>query len=363
MADFFTKNLSFDEFKTLLIKKSTTDNHNANHLLENFNIKNFEFPEKTIKNINFKTITWEKIDANGRTFSNIQFEDCTLINLNFRNMVFENVSFKNCTLKNVVMNQSTIDTMTFIDTKIFSTDSNIENRATDLNADHLIFINAEIKNMSYFHSKANFVFKNSKLNDVAGRGLKPGSSIKIQQSDIFFMEFSASHLSSLIIKKSKVEESRINDATIKSIVLEDNDFDNFPITGTDGCDSVIADNNTEVTVNGDIKNIHISNCRGYEEVYVADTFFDNISIDNCKLPDLTAFDAKGKKMTFSNIETYRLDLEAIDIEHLILKNVNIEGKIYAKKAQVKIYEAHNVTVSPNVKRITEGANFIIENTP
>lgn len=360
MAVLPTNNISANEFKELL----NIDSNNTRHLISNFKINDFIFPEQTITNIYFKNTIWNNIDAKNRVFTNIAFEDCTLSDINFRNMEFENIEFKNCTLTNVVMNQSKIDKITFDNCNIASTDTNIENNYRELNAESIIFKNSQLKGINFYESKANFIFQSSKLNDVSGYGLQSGSSIIIKDSDIFDFNFSDSSLSILEIYNSNIKESKVNDSTIGNVILENNEFYSFPIASSKKYGTITVKNTSEITVHGTgpVKDVSITECKKYKDIYISEMIFDNALVENCRVPRITAFEIKGKKLTISNVDTHTLDLEEAEIDHLILNNVNIEGEIYASDAKIKKYEAHNVTVQEGVIIKDKGANFKIETT-
>jgi len=329
-----------------------------------FEISDFELPAKTIKNVKFENVEWSKIDAQNKKFSNVTFEDCKLKNINMRNMEFENVRFKNCELINVVMNGSKINTIVFEESKITSTDSNIDNSYTDLMADNLIFIKSELKNLNFFESKGQFSFESSELSNVSGYGLKTGSSIKIVDSKIIDMDFSVSDLSFVDIKDSHIIESKINDSSIGKVILEGNTFKRFPIASKRKYGAIRAVRNANIAVKGTgpIKDVYIADCVTNTKVSIIEMEFENTKIENCKLKGLVFFDTKGKIMVISHVDTYKFDLEDAEIDTLILKDVRIRGKIYMQNAKIKNYEAYNVTVDEGVKNKDKGANFKIETT-
>jgi len=332
--------------------------------ISNFEISDFELPVDIIKNTNFENVEWSNIDVYNKKFIDVTFEDCKLKNINMRNMHFENVKFKNCELINVVMNGSKIDTIIFESSKIISTDSNIDNSYTDLNAENLIFNKTELKNINFFESKGNFSFESSELNSVSGYGLKTGSSIKIIDSKVLNMDFSVSDLLFVDVKSSHIIDSKINDSSIGKVILEGNTFKRFPIASKRKYGAIRAIRNANIAVKGTgpIKDVYIADCVTNTKVSIIEMEFENTKIENCKLKGLVFFDTKGKIMVISHVNTYTLDLEDAEIDTLILKDVRIRGKIYMQNAKVKNYEAYNVTVDEGVKNKDKGANFKIETT-
>ena len=353
-------NLTKEQF----LEHLTQSSQNTSIEISYFEISDFEFPVDTIKNIKFENTLWNNIDAHNKKFINITFEDCKLKNINMRNMYFENIKFKNCELTNVVMNNSTIDTVIFENSKIISTDSNIDNSYTDLNAENLIFIKSNLKNINFFESKGQFSFESSELSSVSGYGLKTGSSLKIIDSKIIDMDFSVSDLCFVDIKDSHIIDSKINDSSVGKIILEGNTFKRFPIASKRMYGTVKAIKNSDVAVSGTgpVKDVYIADCVTNTRIAIFRIEFENAKIENCKVKDLAFFDAKGKAMVISHVNTYELDLEDAEIDTLILKDVRIRGKIYMQNAKVKNYEAYNVVVDEGVKNKDKGANFKIETT-
>jgi len=350
--------------KEQFLERLNQQGQNAITEINGFEISGFEFPVETIKNIKFENVEWLKIDAHNKKFINVTFEDCKLKNINMRNMQFENVTFKNCELINVVMNESKIDTMIFENTKIISTDSNVQNSYRKLNAEKLIFIKSELKNISFFESKGQFSFESTELVDVSGYGLSTGSSIRILDSKIIGMNFSDSDLLFVDIKDSIIIESKINDSSIGKVTLEGNTFKRFPIASkrTYGTIKAVRNANLAVRGTGPVKDVYIAECVTKTDIYLSKMEFDNIKIEDCKVSEVTFFDAKGKTMIVSHVNTYKFDLEDAEIDTLILKDVRIRGKIYMQNAKVKNYEAYNVTVDESVKIKDKGANFKIMTT-
>lgn len=360
MANLLTTKYNSVEFKQLINKTSTTNNIN----ISNFLIENFSYLNENIENINFKDTEWNNIDAHGSHMKNITFNDCTLSDINFRNTKLENVSFTNCKLINVVLNESTIDNITFTKSKIINTDTNINNNHIKITAKTISFIDSELYGLDFYRSKAHFIFDSSILKDVSSYGLMPGSNLTIKNSNVSDVDFSNSNLDSLLITGSTIKESKINDADIKTIIIEDNSFERFSIASNKKYGSVKVSNTSEITVHGTgpVTDVLISGCPSYKDIYISEMNFINAKIENCKIPKLTAFDIIGSKLTLSNMEVFSLDLEDAKIDQLILDNVVIRGKIYAKNATVNKYEAHNVTVLDNVAYENNGSNFKITNT-
>jgi len=350
--------------KEQFLERLNQQGQNAITEINGFEISGFEFPVETIKNIKFENVEWSKIDAHNKKFINVTFEDCKLKNINMRNMQFENVSFKNCELINVVMNESKIDTMIFDRTKIISTDSNVHNSYRKLNAEKLIFIKSELKNISFFESKGQFSFESSELVDVSGYGLSTGSSIKISDSKIIGMNFSDSDLLFVDIKDSHIIESKINDSSIGMVILDSNTFKRFSIASEEKYGTIKVTKTAGITVHGTgpVKDTYIADCVTGTDIYIAEMEFENVKIENCKMKDVTFSDSKGKTMLISHVDTYEFDLENAEIDTLILKDVRIRGKIYMQNAKVKNYEAYNVTVDDGVKNKDKGANFKIITT-
>lgn len=332
--------------------------------ISSFEINDFEFPVTTIKNITFENTRWNNIDAHQIKFINVIFENCKLKNINMRNTYFEKVKFKNCELINVVMNEANIDEMVFENSKIISTDSNSHNSYRKINAEKLIFINSELKNINFFESKGQFSFDSSSLSDVSGYGLSAGSSIKIFDSKIVDMNFSDSDLLFVDIKDSHIIESKINDSSIGKVILEGNTFKRFPIASKRKYGEIRVTKTAGITVHGTgpVKDTFIDKCVTGTYLYISEMEFENVKIENCKVSEVTFFDTKGKTMVISHVNTYTLDLEDAEIDTLILKDVRVRGKIYMNNAKVKNYEAHNVVVDDKVKIKDKGANFKIEST-
>jgi len=358
MASFFNSSLNAEEFQSRVSGKDKES------ILKGVEISDFILLSDKINGITFKDSKWTNINASKKIFENVVFEDCKLKNINMRNMVFENVTFKNCELVNVVMNESKIDIMKFENTKVISTDSNIDNSFTDLNADKLIFIKSELKNLNFFESKGQFSFESSELSNVSGYGLKTGSSIKIVDSKIIDMDFSVSDLSFVDIKDSHIIESKINDSSIGKVILEGNTFKRFPLASEEKYGTIKVTKTAGIAVHGTgpVKDTYIKDCVTGTDIYIAEMEFINVNIEDCKVRDLTFSDSKGKTMTISHVNTYELDLEDAEIDTLILKDVRIRGKIYMQNAKVKNYESHNVIVDEKVKIKDKGANFKIETT-
>ena len=332
--------------------------------LSGFEIADFQLPVETIRNIKFENVEWSNIDASNKHFIDVTFEDCRLKNINMRNAQFENVKFKNCELINVVMNQSIIDTFIFENSKIISTDNNIDNSYTDLKATKLIFINSELNNLNFFESKAEFIFESTTLIDVSGYGLLTGSSITMADSKAIGMDFSVSDLLFVDIKDSIIKESKINDSSIGKVILEGNTFKRFPIASKKTYGTIKASRNSNLAVRGTgpVKEVYISECVTKSDIYLSKMEFENIKIENCKVKEVTFFDAIGKIMVISHVITDKLDLEDAVIDTLILKDVRIRGKIYMQNAKVKNYQAINVIVDEGVRNKDKGANFKIETT-
>lgn len=353
-------NLTKEQFSERLQKQE----QDSKLEISSLEINGFEFPIKKIKNITFNNVEWSNIDSHEARFINVTFENCKLKNINMRNMHFENVKFKNCELLNVVMNEARIDEMVFENTKIISTDSNSHHSYRKLNAEKIIFIKSELKNINFFESKGQFSFESSSLSGVSGYGLSTGSSIKILDSKIIDMNFSDSDLLFVNIKDSHIIESRINDSSIGAVLLEENTFKKFSIASQKTYGTIKAIKNSDVAVSGTgpVSDVYIADCIPKTRIAILKLEFENAKINNCKVKDLAFFDAKGKTMVISHVDTFELDLEDAEIETLILKDVRIRGKIYMQNAKVKNYEAHNVVVDEKVKIKDKGANFKIEST-
>ncbi len=337
---------------------------NATLEINGVEIRDFELPIDVLKNIKFENVEWKNIDASNKKLVNVTFEDCKLENINMRYMELENVTFKNCELINVVMNESKIDTIVFDNSKIISTDSNVHNSYRKLNAEKLIFVKSKLENISFFESKGQFSFESSELSGVAGYGLKTGSSIKITDSKIVDMNFSDSDLLFVDIKESHIVESKINDSSIGKVILEGNTFKRFSIASDEKYGTVKAIKNANIAIKGTgpVKDVYIADCVTNTKIAIIEMEFENTKIENCKVKDIVFFDAKGKTMLISHVNTYEFDLEDAEIDTLILKDVRIRGKIYMQNAKVKNYQATNVIVDEGVRNKDKGANFKIETT-
>jgi len=350
--------------KEELLERINQQKDNVTLEISYVEINDFELPVDVIKNIKFENVEWKNIDASNKKFVNVSFEDCQLKNINMRDMQLENVTFKNCELNNVVMNDSKINTIVFDHSKIISTDSNVHNSYRKLNAEKLIFIKSELQNISFFESKGNFNFESSELSSIAGYGLQKGSSIKISDSKIYNMNFSDSDLLFVDIKDSHIVESKINDSSIGKVILEGNTFKRFPIASEEKYGTISVTKTGEITVHGTgpVKDTYIADCVTGTDIYLGEMEFENVKVERCKVKDLTFSETKGKTMVISHVNTYELDLEAAEIDTLILKDVRIRGKIYMANAKVKNYQATNVIVDDNVRIKDKGASFKIETT-
>ena len=356
----FIKTLNQVEFKELLVKTASVKNQTLSH----FKIAGFEFPVAEIQNVHFKDVHWSNISAKGRIFKNITFSDCKLENINYRNVKFDNVVFDNCELINVVMSQAEVNHATYKNSRIISTDPNTENNHRNLSAGKISFINSELRGLNYYHSKGDFIFEDSKLNDVRGYGLVKGSSITIIGSKLNYFDFSDSTLDSLIVRGSSVDESKLNGGIIDSIILENNDFKKFPIA--EGQYKTLTANKTKNIIIGSssVVNAEINNCGDTSDLFLGGMKnFTSISISGCDPSEFVFFDVVGKELKISNMEAHIFDFENASLDTLVLNNVTIAGKIISKNSKIKNYIPHNVKVLDGVKVIDKNSNIKIITTP
>ena len=355
MAFFFKKNLTAEEF-VQYIKKEQQEGHVSK--LTDFEIKGYEFPLREMKSAHFKNTRWQSIEAEGRTFEKVLFEDCELKNINFREVVLKDVTFKNCTLSNVVMNKAIIKNLTFEKSKLVSTDSNIDHSFRNMVADSIVFKDSELKNINFFDSKGQFYFEGAKLNDVSGMGLKEGSALYFHNSNAFDIDFSTSKLTILEVKNSTIKESKANNCNIGSMVLEDSTLD-FPIADGRGYGTVTAKNTGNVVIGGDapVKKITISDCSQLRIIEMGGMIFEDIVINNCNPSELIFFESKGKMMKITNADVYDLDFRMAEIDHLILENIHVQGRLKYDGAKIKKLETKNISFDSDIEIRSEGANF------
>lgn len=357
MASMSNKNITSAEFVQFVKERKKS----GDVTLDNFEIKGFAFPFKEIRSVHFKAVKWDSIDAQGRQFVKVVFEDCELNNLNFREVVLQDVTFRNCTLTNVVMNGARINKVIFEKSKLISTDSNIEHSYRNLVADTLLFRESELKNINFFKSRGKFHFEGGKLVDVSGMGLTVGSALYFTDVNAVDIDFSDSSLSTLVVKNSVIKESKANNCHIGSVVLENSDL-KFPISDGKGYDRVTAINTKNVVIGGTpVKEVSITGCGESNVIEIAGMTFDKMVVDGCSPLDFVVHKSKGKNLTIMNATVVMLDLKAIDVDSLILKNINIRKKLYYKDAKVKNIEYKNIHfTSENIKVKSEGANFEIK---
>lgn len=356
---FFKSSLNIDEFYQLIDEE--TKNNDVTAKINNIEISDFTLTDKHIENIHFSDTNWSNINAENKIFSNIVFQDCIFTNVNFRNSTLNNVTFKNCELKNVVLNNSTIKNLSFENSKLISTDTNVKNSYRELIADKIIFDKTELKNINFFDSKAEFYFNNSKLDDVTGMGLMPGSALYFDNTTAFDIDFSSSTLSTLEVKNSTIKNSKANGCSIGNILLEDSKLD-FPIGFGKSYDTVIAKNTASVLIAGTpTKKINISGCPKDSRVvsFGGDTF-DSVEIENCNASEIKFYRSTGKYVSIENADVYMLDFSASNIDHLKLNNIHIETELYYDDTNIKKLEATNISFGKELEHTRENSNIEIK---
>ncbi|HFD31758.1 MAG TPA: hypothetical protein ENJ28_03455 [Gammaproteobacteria bacterium] len=355
---FFKSTLNSDEFYQLIEEETKNESMTQ---IENIEISGFALRDKDIENIQFTSVDWTDINAESKKFNHVIFEDCSLKNVNFRNTTLINVTFKNCTLTNVVFNNSIIENLRFEESKLVSTDSNVKNSYRELVADKITFEKTELKNINFFDSKAEFYFSHSKLDDVTGMGLKPGSALYFSHVDAFDIDFSSSDLSTLEVKNSTIKKSKANGCTIGQVLLEDSQLD-FPIADGIRFDSVISKNTGDVIVSGTpIKKTYIENCpKDTNTIFVGGDAFDSIEIENCNATDIVFFRSKGKYVSIENADIYKLDFRQSNVEHLKLNNINIKTELYYDDTKIKKLETTNISFGADLDHTRENTNIEIK---
>ncbi|HFB65353.1 MAG TPA: hypothetical protein ENJ60_07410 [Aeromonadales bacterium] len=359
MSNFLSKHLNASELQEML----NVDKEKDRMILENITISNLDFPETTVSEITFSNTDWKHINGEGRVFNILTFKDCKLEDINFRKIKAKILKFINCELINVVTRKSEVDYLIFKNSKIISTDSNIEHNWWEMKTDKVEITDSDLENISFYDGVGKFYIKQSKLEFVDGRGLKKGSLLEIYDVKATRMDFSNSYLDHLIIKNSFINDSKVNESYIKKVVLDNNNFYDTAITDIKECNFVKADNISELTVGGDVEELKISNCRNGSDVFIADSQFDTVEIEQCNTDEFLAFEAKINTMKLSNMYINRFNINNSNIKSLELNNITISKKLYTKNTQVENYKAINVTVKEGIKRKTGGENITIKSTP
>jgi len=354
MALIFDTTLNAEEFKNIV------SGHEKQSTVENTQISDFTLPVEKIEGVVFKHTKWTNIDASKKLFENVRFEDCELTNLNFRDVTLINVTFNKCKLKNVVMNKSKLRNISFIDSHLISTDPNIDNNYLELDVDKIMFINTELDNIGFYKSKGAFIFDNAKLNDVSGQSLKSGSALYFNSVNAFDIDFSRSNLSALEVKSSVIKNSKANGCTIGKLLLEDSELD-FPISGGNSFDTVIAKNTGNVVIAGTpTKKVQISGCpKDTRIIMVGGDTFESIEIKDCNADDIVFFESIGKYISIENADIYKLDFRLSKIDHLKLNNINIKTELYYDSSVIKKLEATNISFGDGLEHTRESSNIEI----
>ena len=355
MASFFNTSLNAEEFQSRISGKEKES------ILSNIEIADFILQVDKINDITFKNSKWTNINASKKIFENIRFEDCELTNVNFRNITLINVIFSNCKLKNVVMNDAVLRGVSFIDSKLVSTDPNIDNNYLELDIDKVLFKNSELTNIGFYKSKGVFVFDEAKLNDVSGQSLKAGSALFFNRVDGFDLDFSRSNLSTLEVKSSTIKNSKANGCTIGKLLFDQSDLD-FPISDGIKFDSVNSKNTGNVVIAGTpTKKTYISGCpKSTRILMVGGDKFGAINIQNCNPSEIILFESIGDYISIENVTVSVLDFRLSTIEHLKLNNVHIRNKLYYDSTTVKKLEATNISFGENMKHRHKDANIEIK---
>lgn len=358
MTNSYNKQLSQDEFNQLLQSKPKIPDFISNSLI----LSGLNFSAFPIEDITFSNCKIINIKGSGSTIRNTTFSDCEIIGGSLENSQFENVNFIDCKIINTIFNNSNMINVQFINSEITYNTGNPFKSFKGVISKPISFHKSKLNELNFYEAQGEFYFINSELN-LVNIYAKNNSTILIDKSSLKTCDFSDSKLESLVITNTKAYDSKANEAKINKILLENNEFKSFPIADGENYGDVKIHNTSDIIIGGGpVNNVSITDCKGYDDISVAEMNFNNITIERCKVPAFVSFDAKGKKMTLTDMDIYKLWMEDSDIEHLILNNINIEGEIYINNAKIKNYEAHNVTVQDGVITEDKGANFNIKTT-
>jgi hypothetical protein len=132
-------------------------------------------------------------------------------------------------------------------------------------------------------------------------GLKAGSRVLIEDSLIGpYSEFDNSKLKFFRVKNGVIKNSKMNDATVDEILIENTKMD-FPIAN--GILSNVTFRNVNFIELGEsrINSLTIEDCKENTDILLAETIFKSISIRNCPADTLLFGEAKGDKIRISDM--------------------------------------------------------------
>ncbi len=279
-----------------------------------------------------------------------------------RNVNLENVHFLASTLTNVVMNNASLKQVKFKNSKLISTDPNIDNSYNGLVADEILFDTCELKSLGFFEAKSILRFENSTLYDVDGEAMKNGSSLYFHKTHASIINFDGSNFDTIEIIDSTIDKrSTAGGGQVKTIRVENSKLE-FAVSDNSNVDSIEFNNSGNVVISGgeNVKTTHVKNClKGSRTVMVGSENFERIEVDGCDVAEIVFGRSTGKTVIIKNVTTHDMDFRESNIEHLVLENVKIYRKLKHQNTTINQLEVKNITFRKGVKVWNENSNIKI----
>jgi len=289
-----------------------------------------------LKNVLIKNESISKSTINGAEFINTDWDDIFAQNAIISNTIFKNgdmydTSFADSTLTNVIFDHMDLDKVEFINAKLINvTFKNCRIQNSNfylLRMSKILIENSEMKDINFFESEIDITLKKVNIHESGGfMGLKKGSKVTIEESQIGpYTTFDHSNISLFIVKNSTIEKSKMNDAVVDEIRIEDTEM-NFPIVN--GTLNKVFMRNVNFIVLGEskINSLVIEDCKENTDIYLDEMIFKSVSIRNCPTDKLVFGDARGDKISISDMQIKRAEFDTLIVKELKMNNITISRK-------------------------------------
>jgi uncharacterized protein YjbI with pentapeptide repeats len=188
-------------------------------------------------------------------------------------------------------------------------------------------------------------------------GLKAGSKVLIEDSKIGpNSQFDHSNILSFTMRNSTVIDSKMNNATVDEIIIEDTKMD-FPIA--DGKINKIQMRAVDqIKLGGSkINSLFIDDCKDNYGVYLYDIIFKSIIINNCPTEKMDISDAKGEKLNIRKMDTINADFSKLVVKELTMNDITINSKADFSGALAEESVVTNFSIKQGSKVNMDGTNI------
>lgn len=315
----------------------------------------------------FKSAEVEDVDASKSRIENIVFDGLSAAYLTLNESSIRNVEFKDCLLYKLYLKKADVENVRFTNCRIESL--NIQGA----NLTDIQFNNSEINSVSFLLSKGNvkitksrfskarlndasitWDIESSNLNSIEAYGIQgsitlTNSTLKDANFDFGEMDSFESYNSvvdalgpgtineHLIIKGGQVEWVGVMNA--KQVHLDSVDIERFTMT------------------NGKIGNVLIEDCKNAGLIGFSQSTIESLTIKNCKMEWFRSYLTVADVVSFSNVSMQGLSMPDARFNEWRLDHVKMAGEIKTEDAVVGKRIFNELTIVPNAKLLSSGANF------